>query len=205
MEPSEVLLLLSPVDYISRPFLPQSPWLCKERDFGPAISLWSWTFFLLSQNKKAFKNIFLIEFIYPQLPSTGASFNPMRSLGPAFVMNKWDAHWVSRKIIDNWDFLVYLHIVDDLTIGLLFFLQVYWLGPIVGGCLAGILYEFIFNPYRNSQRRKGSIPDGGKQLAFIFVPLLVNLNCLVVFLAVYRRVQHSQRRGQLRRCQINGG
>lgn len=64
------------------------------------------------------------------LPSTGASFNPMRSLGPAFVMNKWDAHWV------------------------------YWLGPIVGGCLAAILYEFIFNPYRNSQRRKGSIPDG---------------------------------------------
>ena len=38
--------------------------------------------------------------------------------------------------------------------------QVYWLGPIVGGCLAGILYEFIFNPYRNSNLRKDSI-DGG--------------------------------------------
>jgi hypothetical protein len=35
----------------------------------------------------------------------------------------------------------------------------------VGGCLAAILYEFIFNPYRNSQRRKGSIPDGGKAAA----------------------------------------
>ena len=31
--------------------------------------------------------------------------------------------------------------------------------------LAGILYEFIFNPYRNSQRRKGSIPDGGEEAA----------------------------------------
>ena len=40
------------------------------------------------------------------------------------------------------------------------FLKIYWLGPIVGGCLAGILYEFIFNPYRNDNLRKGSI-DGG--------------------------------------------
>jgi phosphate/sulfate permease len=67
-------------------------------------------------------------------------------------MNKWDAHWVYNKIfklIWNWAVMIIIF-------------QVYWLGPIVGGCLAAILYEFIFNPYRNSQRRKGSIPDGGK-------------------------------------------
>lgn len=45
--------------------------------------------------------------------------------------------------------------------------QVYWLGPIVGGCLAGILYEFIFNPFRSSKRRKGSIDGGNLIGAFV--------------------------------------
>jgi len=97
----------------------------------------------------------------------------MRSLGPAFVMNKWDAHWVKQKS----NCLINL-IWNNKTTGVIVFIfQVYWLGPIVGGCLAAILYEFIFNPYRNSQRRKGSIPDGGKAAAPL-VYFIIERMCL---------------------------
>lgn len=36
-----------------------------------------------------------------QLPSSGASLNPARALGPAFVMNRWKHHWVSDRSIDR--------------------------------------------------------------------------------------------------------
>lgn len=55
--------------------------------------------------------------------------NPARSLGPAFVLNKWDNHWV------------------------------YWIGPMVGGMISGLIYEFIFNPRRHIRQPKESI-DG---------------------------------------------
>ncbi|XP_018578366.1 neurogenic protein big brain-like isoform X2 [Anoplophora glabripennis] len=42
--------------------------------------------------------------------------NPARSLGPSFILNKWDNHWV------------------------------YWLGPLLGGIASGLTYEYIFNP-----------------------------------------------------------
>lgn len=42
--------------------------------------------------------------------------NPARSLGPSFVLSKWDNHWV------------------------------YWLGPSVGGITAGVIYRFILSP-----------------------------------------------------------
>ncbi|MFQ6641632.1 hypothetical protein Gotur_016828 [Gossypium turneri] len=44
----------------------------------------------------------------------GASMNPAVSFGPALVSWTWDNHWI------------------------------YWVGPLIGGGLAGLIYEFIF-------------------------------------------------------------
>jgi len=49
---------------------------------------------------------------------TGGSLNPARSLGPAIFANKEWNHWNNMWI--------------------------YWLGPLVGAVLAGVLYRFIW-------------------------------------------------------------
>ncbi|XP_057293297.1 aquaporin-4-like [Hydractinia symbiolongicarpus] len=54
------------------------------------------------------------------IPFTGCGINPARSFGPAVVMNIWDDHWI------------------------------YWAGPMLGGVLAAITYNFLF--YAKEQR-----------------------------------------------------
>lgn len=57
---------------------------------------------------------------------TGASMNPAVSFGPSLVSWTWTNQWV------------------------------YWAGPLIGGGLAGFIYEFVFISHTHEQ-----IPSGG--------------------------------------------
>jgi aquaporin-4 len=48
------------------------------------------------------------------VPLTGASMNPARTLGPAIASGYWDFHWI------------------------------YWVGPIVGAVIAGLIMQYVY-------------------------------------------------------------
>jgi glycerol uptake facilitator-like aquaporin len=51
-------------------------------------------------------------------PLTGAAANPARAFGPALVSGQWVAH------------------------------SVYWIGPLLGGIVAGLIWEYVLLPGR---------------------------------------------------------
>ncbi|CAH1780058.1 unnamed protein product [Owenia fusiformis] len=63
------------------------------------------------------------------VPFTGASMNPARSFGPAAVMKSFPNHWV------------------------------YWVGPLLGGLVAGLLYDFIFAANASVEKLKACFTE----------------------------------------------
>ena len=48
------------------------------------------------------------------VPLTGASMNPARTFGPALISGHWEFHWI------------------------------YWVGPIIGAVIAGLIMQYLY-------------------------------------------------------------
>nr|XP_024214950.1 aquaporin AQPAe.a-like isoform X3 [Halyomorpha halys] len=55
------------------------------------------------------------------IPFTSSSMNPARALGPAVMTGGWDNHWI------------------------------YWIAPLVGAAIAGLVYRFVFSASKDDE------------------------------------------------------
>lgn len=62
-------------------------------------------------------------------PFDGASMNPARTFGPSLVGWRWNHHWI------------------------------YWVGPLIGGALAGLVYEYIIIPWEAPHLHQPLAPE----------------------------------------------
>jgi len=70
------------------------------------------------------------------VPLTGAGMNPARSLGTAIVASKLEHHWV------------------------------YWIGPLLGGIFAGLLYQLVFQAPEQTNKEQ---PEDGEKTELVEV------------------------------------
>lgn len=60
--------------------------------------------------------------------------NPARSFGPAVIMSMWTNQWVRISPA----------FISFSTFQTNYLIQVYWVGPIAGGIIAGVVYRIFF-------------------------------------------------------------
>uniref|UniRef100_A0A7N0V8H0 Uncharacterized protein n=1 Tax=Kalanchoe fedtschenkoi TaxID=63787 RepID=A0A7N0V8H0_KALFE len=62
-------------------------------------------------------------------PFDGAAMNPARAFGPALVGWRWENHWI------------------------------FWVGPLIGGAIAGVVYEFMVMPQEPPHTHQPLAPE----------------------------------------------